>query len=71
MRMFKDGQPPGLLSGFSEAPFFTRNKEYIEKNVHEPTDFIVLDHSNVVFGLSRGKDRGQESLGSLPGTPIG
>lgn len=44
---FKDGEPPGLLGGFSEAPFYTRNKEYIEKNVYEPTDFIVLDHSNV------------------------
>lgn len=44
---FKNGQPLGLLSGFSDAPFFARNKEYIEKSVNDPTDFIVLDHSNV------------------------
>lgn len=44
---FKDGQPLGLLAGHSDAPFFTRNKEYIDENVHEPTDFIVLDHSHV------------------------
>lgn len=43
---FKDGQPRGLL-GWSNAPYFTRNKEYIEKNVRDPTDFIVLDHSNL------------------------
>ncbi len=44
---FKDGQPMGLLDAFSYAPFYASNKEYIEKNVHEPTDFIVLDHSNL------------------------
>ncbi len=42
---FKDGKPLGLLAGHSNAPFFTRNKEYIDEHVHEPTDFIVLDHS--------------------------
>lgn len=37
----------GLLGHFSNAPFYTRNKEYIEKNIKDPTDFIVLDHSHL------------------------
>lgn len=37
----------GLLSGFSNAPYYARNKDYIEKNVKTPTDFIVLDHSHL------------------------
>lgn len=44
---FKDGEPKGLLNAFSDAPFYARNKEYIEKHVCDPTDFIVLDHNNV------------------------
>lgn len=44
---FKHGQPRGLLDGWSNAPYFARNKEYIEKNVRDPTDFIVLDHSDL------------------------
>ncbi len=45
--MFKDGEPRGLLDAFSSAPFYARNKEYIDKYVCDPTDFIVLDHSKV------------------------
>lgn len=44
---FKDGEPLGLLRGFSKAPFYAKNKEYIERNISEPTDFIVYDHSSV------------------------
>lgn len=44
---FKDEKPLGLLSGYSLAPYFTRNKEYIEENVSDPTDFIVLDYSKL------------------------
>ncbi|MBI3775740.1 MAG: hypothetical protein HY273_09345 [Gammaproteobacteria bacterium] len=44
---FKDSKPVGLLGGLSDAPFFARNAEYIKKNVHDPTDFIVLDHSKL------------------------
>ena len=44
---FKDGKPLGLLGGFSDSPFFARNAEYIQKNVHDPTDFIVLDYSKL------------------------
>lgn len=44
---FKDGKPLGLLGGLSDAPFFTRNAEYIQQNVRDPTDLIVLDHSKL------------------------
>lgn len=37
----------GLLAGFSNAPYYARNKDYIEKNVKTPTDFIVIDHSHL------------------------
>jgi hypothetical protein len=48
---FKDGQPLNTLGGYSLAPYFTRNKEYIDENVNDPTDFIVLDHSKLDQGL--------------------
>lgn len=51
---FKDGKPLGLLSGFSDAPFFARNAEYIQENVRDPTDFIVLDHSKLDQDLMKG-----------------
>ena len=35
------------------APSYTRNAEYIAKNVADPTDFIVLDHSKVDADLSK------------------
>lgn len=44
---FKDGPLQGILAAHSNAPFFTRNNEYIEKNVLDPADFIALDHSDV------------------------
>ena len=44
---FKEGKPLGLLDGHSYAPYSARNKEYIDKFVKDPTDFIVLDHSNL------------------------
>lgn len=45
--VYKDGRPLGLMGGFSMAPFYARNKDYIEKNVKNPTDFIVRDHSRI------------------------
>lgn len=46
--MFADGaKPRGLLGYFSSAPFYTRNKEYIDKNVKDPTDYIVYDYSSL------------------------
>jgi len=44
---FKDGKQLGLLGGYSVAPFYAQNPEYIQKNVREPTDYVVLDHSKV------------------------
>jgi hypothetical protein len=35
-----------------KAPAFARNADYIQKNVKEPTDFIVLDHSKIDADLS-------------------
>jgi hypothetical protein len=32
---------------FCEAPFYARNKAYIDKNVKDPTDFIVLNYETV------------------------
>lgn len=40
---YADEKAPAWI--FSRAPFFARSKKYIEDNVREPTDFIVLDHS--------------------------
>lgn len=44
---YKDGKPLGLLGGYTQAPFYAQSKDYIEKNVRNPTDFIVLDHSQI------------------------
>lgn len=44
---YKDGEPVGLFAGYTLAPFYARSKQYIENNVRDPTDYIVLDHSRV------------------------
>ena len=45
---FKDGASPrGLLWQYSRAPFYTRNSKYIEEEVNNPTDLIVIDHSDL------------------------
>ena len=36
-----------------DAPYYTRNAEYILKNVADPTGFIALDHSKVDADLSK------------------
>jgi hypothetical protein len=36
----------GLLFG-SRAPYYARNKEYAEKNVKTPFDYIVLDYASI------------------------
>lgn len=36
-----DSKPRGLLGPYSKAPLYARSKDYIEKNVREPTDYIV------------------------------
>ncbi len=43
---FKDGQPVGLLSGgWTDAPFYAREKRYIDEHVGDATDYIVYDHN--------------------------
>lgn len=44
---YKNGKPLGLFDGFTRAPFYAQNKDYIENNVKNPTDFIVRDHSRI------------------------
>lgn len=44
---YKDGKPLGLLRSYSKAPFYARNKQYVDERVSDPTDFIVYDHSSV------------------------
>ncbi len=36
-----------------KAPYYARSKEYIEKTVCDPTDYIVLDHSELDMDLMR------------------
>src|SRR5262249_42920107 len=46
---YKDDRPgfhPLTALGTS-APFFARNKDYIEKNVFDPTDYVVYDHDHL------------------------
>lgn len=33
------------------APYYSKNKEYIIKNVKEPTDYIVIDHTHLEMEL--------------------
>jgi len=43
----KDLESNGLLIFGSSAPYFARNKEWIDKNVKTPFDYIFLDHSAI------------------------
>lgn len=45
----KDDKSKGfwLLSASCNAPYYARNPEYIQKNVKNPTDYIVYDHSSL------------------------
>lgn len=43
----------GLMMYGYKAPYWAKNKEYIEKNVTEPTDYIVLDHSTLDMDLMK------------------
>ena len=40
-----------LAAAFSSAPSYAKNTEYIETNVKEPRDFIVLDHNKIDLDL--------------------
>lgn len=49
---YKDGDPEDFLTLMrSRAPYFARNKEYIQSHVRDPTDFIVMDHDKVNANL--------------------
>jgi hypothetical protein len=37
----------GLFGPFSDAPYYSRNPEYILKSVTTPFDYIVLDHAHI------------------------
>lgn len=43
----------GLMFIGNKAPFFARNKKYIEENVKNPTDYIVYDHDKLDMDLLR------------------
>ena len=50
-----EGERKGLglmLMGY-KAPFYARNKKYIDENVKDPTDFIVYDHDRLDMDLLR------------------
>jgi hypothetical protein len=51
--VFGNEEPKGLRHFLNKAPFYARNKDYIEKNVTEPTDFIVLDHDSLEMDLMK------------------
>ena len=58
IKVFKDGLTRGSyglniinLLQICKAPEYARNKEYIEKNVKNPTDFIVIDNAKLDFDL--------------------
>jgi hypothetical protein len=36
-----------LAQVLSKAPFHAKNEDYIEKNISDPTDYIVYDHSHL------------------------
>jgi hypothetical protein len=45
---FKEGKDiTPFLKAFSPAPSYAKDSEYIEKNVKEPTDYIVLDYDHI------------------------
>jgi hypothetical protein len=50
-----DDPPKGLGLAFlgNKTPYYARDKAYIEKNVKEPTDFIMLDHKEVELELMK------------------
>jgi len=43
----------GLMSMWNKAPFFARNRQYIEEHVKDPTDYIVYDYDKLDMDLLR------------------
>ena len=48
---FKTEKPRGLLGPLSDAPYFAKDPDYIEKHVQEDVDYIVVDHSKLDHDL--------------------
>jgi hypothetical protein len=48
----KDLEGAGLFFG-SRAPYYARNKKYVDESVKTPFDYIVLDHSQVDADLTK------------------
>ena len=45
---FKDGDKSPLVAALaSEAPFYAKRKDYVDREVKDPTDFIVYDHTEL------------------------
>jgi hypothetical protein len=44
---YKDGKPTGFFAGMTEAPYYALDKQYIEEQVADPTDFIVYDQNHL------------------------
>jgi hypothetical protein len=48
---YKSGEDSGLLGFFGrggmKAPYYTRNKEWIDQNVKTPNDYIQIDHEKI------------------------
>jgi hypothetical protein len=54
VRIFSDGKinmDQKLRQFGSSVPYFARNQEYINKNIKEPTDYIVYDHAGFDMDL--------------------
>lgn len=53
---FEKQEQPNKLGLFllgRKAPYYARQKDYIKKNVRDPTDYIVLDHSELEMELMK------------------
>jgi len=53
IKTFEDRDADNSLFGFgSSAPWYARNKKYIQENVRDPFDYIVLDHDRIERDLA-------------------
>lgn len=43
----------GLVMLGRKLPFYARNKEYVSEHVHDPTDYIMLDHNGLEMELMK------------------
>lgn len=53
IKMFENRDADDGLFGFgSSAPWYARNRKYIQEHVHDPFDYIVFDHDRVERDLA-------------------